>query len=92
MDENMTLGDALIEAKFAAAKIARKGWNGKGMYLVYVEEGAWGFDCEADTNTKEGDPGFRMLPFIVMKTADNGFVPWLASQSDVLAEDWVIVE
>jgi len=33
-----------------------------------------------------------VLPFIAMKTADNHLVPWLASQTDVLAEDWVVVE
>lgn len=32
-----------------------------------------------------------LLPWIGMKTADNKFVPWLASQTDVLAEDWMIL-
>jgi hypothetical protein len=32
-----------------------------------------------------------MLPWIGMKTADNKFVPWLASQTDVLSEDWQII-
>ena len=36
-------------------------------------------------------PGVNLLPFIGMKTADGGFVPWLASQTDILAEDWQIV-
>lgn len=35
--------------------------------------------------------GIRALPWIGMKTADDGFVPWLASQTDVLAEDWGVV-
>jgi hypothetical protein len=34
----------------------------------------------------------EMLPFIAMKTVQNSFVPWLASQTDVLAEDWMMVE
>jgi hypothetical protein len=34
----------------------------------------------------------ELLPWIGMKTADNKFVPWLASQTDILAEDWEIVE
>jgi hypothetical protein len=33
-----------------------------------------------------------ILPFIGMKTADDCFVPWLASQTDILAEDWMVVE
>ena len=36
-------------------------------------------------------PGVKLLPWVGMKTADGGFVPWLASQTDVLAEDWQIV-
>lgn len=32
--------------------------------------------------------GLRALPWIGMKTADDAFVPWLASQTDILAEDW----
>ena len=32
------------------------------------------------------------LPYLEMKTADNKLIPWLASQSDMLAEDWVVVE
>ena len=38
------------------------------------------------------DNGMENLPYLEMKTADNKLVPWLASQSDVLAEDWVVVE
>lgn len=33
----------------------------------------------------------RFLPYLMMKTADGAFVPWLASQTDVLAEDWIVV-
>ena len=32
------------------------------------------------------------LPFIAMKTVQGGFVPWLASQTDMLAEDWEVLE
>lgn len=39
------------------------------------------------------DPGrIELLPWIGMKTADNKFIPWLASQSDILAEDWQVFE
>lgn len=90
--EVMEFGLAIAAAKFEAAKIARTGWNGKGMFLVYVNEAQWEMDTEADIKPPEGAPGYRMLPFLAMKTADNGLVPWLASQTDVLADDWVIVE
>ncbi|WLF84830.1 DUF2829 domain-containing protein [Moraxella sp. ZY210820] len=86
----------------AGQKVARKGWNGKGMYLLLVDG-----KCVTEViNNCYGDPeryevgadGYEkgqsmpVLNAIYMKTADNKLVPWLASQTDVLAEDWVIVE
>lgn len=57
-------------------KITRKGWNGKGMHLEIQRP---------DGNSK------MTLPYIYMKTADGDLVPWLASQTDILSEDWEIV-
>ena len=83
----LTFGLA-VEALKKGMKVARAGWNGKGMWLEYVNEGVW------FVNTLDGERLYRdqRLPWIGMKTADNKFVPWLASQTDVLAEDWMIVE
>ncbi len=78
----MNFGKA-IEALKQNKRIARQGWNGKGMWLRIVVPGG---------DSKEFDMGMENLPYIEMKTADNKLVPWLASQTDVLAEDWVIVE
>ena len=55
--------------------IERAGWNGKNMYI---------FAMYPDSNS------FNTLPYIVMKTVQGDFVPWLASQTDIFAEDWVI--
>lgn len=65
-------------------KVARKGWNGKEMWAVLVSEYlgrrvAEHFDLEGQQ-------------WIGMKTADGHFVPWLASQTDMLAKDWVEVD
>lgn len=79
-------GDALIALK-QGKKVARSGWNGKGMYLKYFSPVAHGF-ADAFTIEDESKP---LLPFIVMKTADNMFVPWLASQTDMLADDWMVL-
>lgn len=57
-------------------KMARKGWNGKGMWIALQVP---------DANSK------MSLPYIYMKTADNKLVPWLASQTDLLADDWELV-
>ena len=63
-------------------KVARAGWNGKGMWIRKIERG----------EPSPCDNGMENLPYLEMKTADNKLVPWLASQTDILAEDWVIVE
>lgn len=74
-------------------RVARKGWNGKGMWLALVEH----YGVSVATVPAEGQienplpSGTRLLPWIGMKTADGGFVPWLASQTDILADDWEVV-
>ena len=78
----MTFGLA-IEALKKGKRVARAGWNGKGMWLALVQQSQYSV-AETDADC--------LLPWIGMKTADNKFVPWLASQTDVLAEDWQIVE
>lgn len=74
-----------IEALKKDLRVARAGWNGKGMWLMLVP-----FDLADKVAFQYA--ALDSLPWIGMKTADNKFVPWLASQTDVLAEDWVIVE
>jgi len=66
-----------IEALKKGQKVARKDWNGKGMWLMLQVP---------DAHSK------MSLPYIYMKTTDDHLVPWLASQTDVLAEDWEVVE
>lgn len=74
-----------IEALKAGKKVARAGWNGKGMWLVLVSARNYTVDA-----VRSGS--HSVLPWIGMKTAGDEFVPWLASQTDVLAEDWEVVE
>lgn len=66
-------------------KVARAGWNGKRMWLRYVNERNYTVDA-----VRSGS--HSLLPWIGMKTADDHFVPWLASQTDVLAVDWEIAK
>lgn len=75
-----TFGDA-IKALKEGKKVAREGWNGKAMYLSLVKP-------EHILMNSRVDKELRLSPWIGMKTADNCFVPWLASQTDLLAEDW----
>ena len=67
-------------------KVCRQGWNGKRMYLAYVNPYQYKVDGEVHKDS------LFLSPWIGMKTADNKFVPWLASQTDMLAEDWMFAE
>lgn len=86
----MNFGQALEELK-VGKKVARTGWNGKGMFLCLAN--TIDFETKADLSCCEHLEGELVLPAIVMKTADNHFcVGWLASQTDMLAEDWCVVQ
>ena len=82
----MTFGFA-IEAMKKGKKVARKGWNGKGMYLFKSPK----VGCQMHKQYTGKDIN-DLQEFIVMQAADDTLVPWLASQTDVLAEDWMIIE
>jgi hypothetical protein len=73
-------------------KVARQGWNGKDMYLYYVPEGK--YPARTDVAKKEwGENGLvPYQPYIAMKTVQGTVVPWLCSQTDLLASDWTVVE
>lgn len=82
-----------VEALKQGARVAREGWNGKGMFLYYVPENKYPASRN-EHGTMIGMFKDDMVPYgayIAMKTAQNNVVPWLASQTDVLAEDWQIV-
>ena len=80
-----------IEAAKMGKKIAREGWNGKGMFLYHVPAAAYPPSTEV---AKEAFCGSDVPygAYIAMKTAQGNVVPWLASQTDMLADDWKIVE
>lgn len=85
VSEDFSFGHAIASLKLGH-RVARAGWNGKGMWLGLVDTGYYDVGCSVVGEIN------LLLPWIGMKTADNKFVPWLASQTDVLAEDWQIVE
>jgi hypothetical protein len=88
----MIFGEA-IEALKEGKRVARKGWNGKGMFLALAYP-THSLECSAAVmfNRKFDAVSLDMDNFIVMKTAGNTLVPWLASQTDILSEDWMIVD
>lgn len=96
----MSFGHA-IEAAKAGHKIGRAGWNGKGMFVAYMPPLYLPPFNTQDTSRKVNDRTAKWIgedkpldcqPYFAMYTADEKWVPgWLASQTDMLAEDWQIV-
>jgi len=80
-----------IKQMLNGAKVARQGWNGKEMFLYYVPEGK--YPARTDVAKKVwGENGLvPYQPYIAMKTVQGTVVPWLCSQTDLLATDWVEV-
>ena len=88
----MDFSEALVAVK-NGSKIARTGWNGNNMFVVYQKGYPDGIAINANTAKATGmDEGIvcKFLPYLMMRTVDGSFVPWCASQSDVLAEDWLL--
>lgn len=89
----INFGSALSELK-VGSRVARAGWNGKGMFLFYMPGYPAGVPANVATSRAMGIPQgtqIVVLPYIAMRTVDGSIVPWLASQTDILANDWVIV-
>lgn len=74
MNEEFRIGMA-VKCMEEGKRVARKGWNGKNMWL----------ELQVPDNQSK-----MTLPYIFMYTAQADLVPWLASQTDILAKDWVL--
>lgn len=81
-----------IEAMRKKQKVARQGWSGKGMFLFLVPGSTFNVSRPPLLGIYPEGTEINYCPHVDMKTADGKIVPWLASQTDLLAEDWVIVE
>ena len=96
----MDFGGAIAALK-SGKKVARQGWNGKGMFL-WMKPGTeikseWCKDPELKKLADGNGGTITGLPTICMYTHDSTgrkaiLTGWLASQSDILLEDWIIVE
>lgn len=71
----MDFGYALAQAK-RGARITREGWNGKGMWVELQVP---------DEHSK------MRRPYLYMSPIDGQLVPWVASQTDILANDWQVL-
>lgn len=76
----MTFSEALVELK-AGKKLQRSGWLNRVAFIVLVSQG----DFELE------DMEYASRPYIIYKGSDNRVVPWVATQTDLLGEDWLVV-
>ena len=96
--KNLPFGEA-IEALKQGKRVQREGWNGKGMFLFLLPAGIVPTKAIHDPTLREvieqeiGGETFEALGSIRMFTADKKILTgWLASQTDMLAEDWIILD
>lgn len=80
---------AAIEAVKKGLKIARRGWNGKGQYVELASAISYTGPDNKTVNANHDAIGNRALAFVGTSGVQLG---WLASQADMLAEDWVVME
>jgi hypothetical protein len=73
-------------------RMRRAGWNGKGMFVFLVPGSRFIVNRPPLLGIYPEGTQIDYLPHIDMRTADGSVVPWLASQTDLLAEDWEVVE
>lgn len=83
----MNFGDALAYVK-AGKRVQREGWNGKGMFIFLVPGSTFTVNREPLLSILGEDTQVNYHGHVDMKTADGQIVPWLCSQTDMLAEDW----
>lgn len=94
----MNFGEALQALK-DGKKVSRSGWNGKGMFILKAggysvpkDKLREGTHISAEFLESRGVDAMEIVPHIDMWTAQNNYVSgWLASQTDMFAEDWDVV-
>ena len=87
---NLSFGQAL-EALKEGKRVARAGWNGKGMFVFLVNGSNFVVNREPLLSIMGEGMEVTYRPHIDMKDAEGKIVPWLASQTDILADDWEVV-
>ena len=87
----MNFSEALTAIK-QGKRVARDGWNGKGMFVFFVPGSVFTVNRPPLLGIYPEGTEIRYHGHVDMKTADGMIVPWLCSQTDLLADDWGIVD
>lgn len=97
-EATFSFGDAIKYMK-RGLRVARKGWNGKGMYVFCGFDFAFGTKADLSEFNPTEEPECTeenkvyVYDCLVLRTADKKLQPgWLASQADMLAEDWMFID
>ena len=88
-EDNLTFSQALELIK-QGKRVQRAGWNGKGMFIFLVPGSTFTVNHEPLMSILGEGAIVKYHGHIDMKTVDGMIVPWLCSQTDMLAEDWEI--
>ncbi len=94
LESPVDFSDALFLLK-QGCRMTRAGWNGPNQYIVLQHGYPEGIPINKNTAEATGIPEgtvCRFLPYLMIRTVQGDFVPWLASQTDLLAEDWIIIK
>lgn len=83
--ENMEFGEA-IKALKDGKKVAREGWHGKDMFLMYVD-----FTTNPEKTRGIFLNHYRLMPTIYIAVSEHEIYPWNASQADILSDDWIVI-
>ena len=87
---NLDFGLALILIK-RGFKLARKGWNGKGMFIYLVTGGNYPVQMGAVKEYADEQGTVKYNPYMAIKNVDNSMSTWVPSVNDCLAEDWQVI-
>ena len=85
----MNFGEAVNNVK-NGHKIAREGWNGKGMFVIYVPEE--NIDLTEQQEEIFGASNIILNEHFLIKNVNNTLSTWVPSINDCLAEDWYVIE
>lgn len=86
-EATFSFGDAIKYLK-RGLKVTRKGWNGKNQYVRKVDL----YNDRAFRVIEKEEIDGTLYPYFALKNAQNGFIPWVPSIGDLLADDWVFVD
>lgn len=87
----ISFGDA-VEAMKKGLRVARKGWNGSGMFAYIVPAASYPAQTGAAKAHFGEDGVVPYREYMALKTAQGDVATWAPSGSDALAEDWMILE